>query len=106
MSNIKQNRHMIITAYPREPGRLLTIFTPAEGSLRKVIENVPYLRYSGWNLPTHGRGEIVRGEFIRLGGPDYRFLDVYRDGTTIFAVRADEDFLAWATPRNEQRINS
>lgn len=48
----------------------------------------------------------MRGEFIRVGGPDYRFLDVYRDGTIIFAVRADEDFLAWATPRNEQRINS
>lgn len=105
MGRLKQNRHMIITAFPRLPGRLRTLFTAAEGSLRKVIENIPYLRYAGWNLPTEARGEIVRGEFIRVGGPDYRLLDVYRDGTTIFAVRADGDFLAWATPQNEQRIN-
>jgi len=102
---IKEGRHLIITAYPSEPGRLRSVFTPVEGSIRKLIENPPHLRQAGWNLPTHEQAKIIRGEFIRVGDLEYGLLNVYRDGTAIYAVRADEGFLAWATPQNEQRIN-
>src|SRR5260370_13934122 len=105
-SKLAQGRHLILVGYPPLPGQLKSVFSTAEGSLRRAIEKPPYLRYSGWNLPLDGRGEIVRGEFVRVGDTDYRFLEVYRDGTTIFAARADEDYLAWASPRNEQRINA
>jgi hypothetical protein len=52
------------------------------------------------------RAKIVRGEFIRACNDNYKILDLHRDGTLIFAVRADGSFLAWNTPENEQRLNS
>lgn len=101
--NIGEKRVMVLTAYPAQPGELETIFTTAEGSIRRHLERPPVLRYGGWQLETQGSTKILRGELVRAETDNYKLLDLYRDGTLVFVCRADGDFLCWAS--DSMRIN-
>ncbi|HEY9405561.1 MAG TPA: ATP-binding protein [Pyrinomonadaceae bacterium] len=98
-------RAMVLTAYPSRPNEIEGIFTSSASKSRGYIENPPMLRRDGFNLRTHEAVRIIRGELIRARSGGYKIIDLYRDGTLIFAVEGGGNFLTWATPRGEQRIN-
>lgn len=94
---IGNKRLLVLSAYPTQPGELRTLFSTAEGSIRKRLERPPNLRFGGWNLETLEQGEILKGELVRITNDHNKVIDLYRDGTFIFAGRVDETFLGWGS---------
>lgn len=98
-------RRMILSAIALPPSELKTLFRSGEGTIRRLLERPPTLRHSGWDLETGGEAESIRGERVRVASGDRKILDLYRDGTFVFSCRADDWFLAWASPSGQHRIN-
>lgn len=102
-------RMFILVAYPKEKlGKLKSLFTNEEGSIKRKLEDPPLnagkIRYAGWSLETLDQGRIIEAQFVRVRNGERKTIDLYEDGTLIFAGTADEDFLAWAS-RDGLRIN-
>ena len=49
---MKNNRTVIISAYPHEPSQLKILFLSTENSIRRSLEQPPLLRPHGWGLNT------------------------------------------------------
>ncbi|MEK6335916.1 MAG: ATP-binding protein [Acidobacteriota bacterium] len=104
-SKLSQARVFILSVEPVPAGELKTIFQTSEGTVRKSLEDPPTLRQGGFALQTHEQARIIKGELIRVLNEKYKILDLYRDGTLIFAVSADSNFLAWASTGDDLRLN-
>jgi hypothetical protein len=104
-SKIAQSRNIIISALPDPRGQLKTIFLGSDESIRRRLENPERLRYGGWDLTHHDQAKIIRGDLLHVANGDTKTIDLYRDGTMIFAALADSNFLAWGRD-SDQRINS
>lgn len=100
-ANLEDNRVFVLSAFSEQPKELKT-FGTSENSIKQKLQNPPYLRSSGWTLRTHERARIVRGELLRVMSDEYKIIDLYRDGTLIFAVVANGNFLAWGRDRVPQ----
>jgi hypothetical protein len=105
-SKLDRNRSFVLTAHPEPRTRLKTVFQSSKASIKRLLEEPPALRYGGWGLGRN-QPEIVRGELIRAVSEGYRIIDIYEDGMTIFAVVADDAFLAWGQDKDPavQKIN-
>lgn len=103
---MNKKRSIILSAYPNQPGELKTIFLTIDKSIRKHLENPPTLRHAGWSLETLDQARIMRGEMIRVANGDRKTIDLYRDGSLVFAGLADHKFLAWGNSPEKQKINA
>ena len=70
----------------------------------QLISTPPEVRPHGFSIAS-GRTRLVRGELRRASEYGHRCLDVWRDGTVVFAGPANGDFLCWGTPDNRSQIN-
>ncbi len=102
----ENKRLMILSAHPHPLTELGSIFSNNPDSIRRKLENPPYLRYSGWNINTLDQSRIVKGKSIRVKNGDRKVIDLYRDGGMIFVCLADEKFLAWSGTETNQFIYS
>lgn len=102
--DMSKKRALVISAYPIQPGELKTVFLTSDQSIKKQLENPPILRSSGWGLGTLDQAKIIRGEMIRVTNGDRKVIDLYRDGTLVFAGLANHKFLAWHDAE-KQKIN-
>ena len=93
--NLKDGQLLVLSALPPGQHELKTIFVSDTGSIKRTLENPPILRQSGWSMETLDQAIIHKGEFIRVGNGARKVIDLYRDGTMIFATKADSSFLAW-----------
>jgi hypothetical protein len=93
---IKEARLLILAAMPIQAGELNTIFSDKPDGIRRKLESPPRLRASGWDLPSLGHSEFIRGESIRVVEPGRMIVDLYRDGTFILTGQVDRNFLAWS----------
>lgn len=106
VNNMNNQRAIILTTYPKDgKGELKTLFTERTDSIKRKLENPPTtIRHEGWSLETLDRGKIIEGQLVRVMNGD-RVIDLYKDGTLIFAGLANEQFLAWSS-KDELKINS
>lgn len=102
--DLKDERVLVLSAQPVEKARLQSIFASGKGTLKSIVEHPPTLRRSGWSVETLDTAKIVQGRFIRVTNGTRKVLDLYADGTMIFAVSANTDFLAWGK-RSPYNIN-
>lgn len=102
--DLKNERTIIISAYPNQSSKLKTIFLTTEGSIWKHLEHPPILRRHGWSLETLDQAKIIRGEMIRVTNGNRKVIDLYRDGTLVFVGISDHTFLAWHEEQ-KQKIN-
>lgn len=103
-------RTILLIASPKEKlGELKSLFINEVGSIKRKLENPPLnagkIRYAGWSLETLDQGKIIEGRFVRVQNGDRKTIDLYKDGTLIFAGLADERFLAHAS-KDGLKINS
>lgn len=63
-----------------------------EEGVRGFLENPPYARYSGWNLVTLERAELLPGLRLHIQNGQRKFLDLHEDGT-FTAVATFDGFL-------------
>lgn len=100
------HRMFILTGFTSEQVSI-PAWIDSSADVVKALENPSELRYGGWNLNTGGnRSHIIRGELRRVVAQQHKILDLYRDGTTVFAVSAESDFLAWGREQSDLKINS
>jgi hypothetical protein len=102
---VEGTRKIALSALVSPASELKTLFSTKPGSIRRKLENPEMLRPNGWDLQTGDAAQTVGGEMARVANGDRKVLELYRDGTLILIVRADDWFLAWATPKDLQRIN-
>jgi hypothetical protein len=69
----------ILGAAPRGESEVRTL-TRQEG-VRQLLEEPPFLRYSGWNLATLERAELASGPRLHIQNGQRKFFDLYADGT-------------------------
>lgn len=100
------HRMFVLTGYANEQVNL-PAWIDSNSELIKSLENPPKLRSSGWDLDIFdNRSKIIRGELRRIVEKEYKILDLYCDGTVIFALSAEGESLAWGRDHNNLRINS
>ncbi|MFA7653443.1 MAG: hypothetical protein WCX97_00155 [Candidatus Magasanikbacteria bacterium] len=93
-NNLGDNRYFVLAAYPSGQSELKTVFSSSPDSIKSRLENPPVIRNMGWSLETLDQAHIIRGEYIRVTNGTRKTIDLYRDGTLIFACSADDKFLA------------
>jgi hypothetical protein len=102
---LKGHRKLVIAGYTYE-NAALPAWSDSRSELIKILEEPPKLRRSGWDLDIGKRSIIIKGELRRSVDEGYKILDLYRDGTLIFGVIAESDFLTWGRIPNNLKINS
>lgn len=93
--NLMQNPAYILTATPTQPVEIPTLFERRDAEVVRLMENPPELRHSGFDLNTGAPAKIVQGKLRRAVSPGYKILDLWREGTLIFASAGGPDFLCW-----------
>jgi hypothetical protein len=104
-SDFAEDRALVLAARPSTDNDLQTIFSARDDSIRRKVERPPIFRDHGWDLVTGGYAQIIRGEMIRISG-FRKIIDLYRDGTLVFACAANEDFLSWTSKVEQMQIHS
>ena len=94
-AELSNRRSFSLGAIPMEPIEIPTLFESRDADLVRLLENPPELRNAGFDLNTGSSVRIVRGQLQRAVAPEAKIIELWRDGTVIFAGTADEDFLCW-----------
>lgn len=96
---------------------LAAITTPAtdlsgifvtDSAITRTIDHPPKLRPGGFDLSHEQRSRIIEGRSRGVMIPSWKLLEVYRDGTIIYAVEANSSPCWWGsshTPKNGLIIN-
>lgn len=105
---LHQEPAFILCAVPRQSIRLPTLFQSRDAEIVRLLEKPPELRHAGFDLFTATSAEIVKGQLRRAVQPGYKILELWRDGTLIFAATGGTEFLCWGRRTQEEqplRIN-
>ena len=78
-------------------------FLERDAPVAQAIAAPPSIRQYGFDLDTGGRDRLVEGRVRRAVTPEYKLLEVWRDGVIQFIAPGDTDFLAWG--RADQQLN-
>lgn len=87
-----------LTAKPWPDARFRTLFAGSDATLVQLFNSPPTLRHAGFSLEHDGNSRIVMGERRRALIPSWKIMELWRDGTLIYAVDAFVQPL-WGSPR-------
>lgn len=107
-AGLAQSPAIILVAAPIQPVKMPTLFLKRDADIVRLLEQPPELRSNGFDLNTGESPRIVKGQFRRACSPGYKVLELWRDGTLIFAAAGGSDFLCWGKhnmPGGPLRIN-
>lgn len=88
----------VLAAKPSPNARFRTLFGGNDATLVQLFNNPPRLRRAGFSLEHDGNSRIVMGELRRVLIPGWKTMELWRDGTLIYAVDAFVQPL-WGSPR-------
>lgn len=94
-STLHQGPAFILAAVPVQPVEIPTLFERRNAEVVRLLESPPELRDAGFDLTTGAQARIVGGQLRRAVVPEWKLLELWRDGTLIFAAAGDDDFLSW-----------
>ncbi|MGD0307208.1 MAG: ATP-binding protein [Candidatus Acidiferrales bacterium] len=98
-----------LVAWPLNHVSFPGLFESNSNPVVRLLANPPQLRAHGFSIATEAPPNIIAGNLRRCLRPDFRLLEVWRDGTLIAVVEGDEGHLCWATSQMkvpEMQINS
>lgn len=93
--NLHTKPAFILAAIPAQSVEIPTLFKGRDADITRILEQPPELRPNGFDLNTGASSRIVRGRLRRAVSPEWRILDLWRDGTLIFVGPGDADSLCW-----------
>lgn len=100
----------ILSAIPVESSNLKNIFEFNENSVKELLEKPGQLRSAGWDLNTLDTARIVEGKYLEVRNGERKLINLYKDGTFILLVAADETFLGWGQReesfKDDPKLNS
>jgi len=85
----------LLSAVPTPAIQIPTLFERRDAPIVRLLEQPPKLREGGFDLESGSSPRIVEGELRRAMTPGYKLLELWRDGTLIFAAPGDDEFLGW-----------
>ncbi len=94
-SGLTNHRVYCLVISPLQKTEVGTLLISTTESIGKQMEHPPKLRKNGWGLFTGDRARLLNGQSRRAKSDEYSGPDLYRDGTLLFACRADEPFLGF-----------
>jgi hypothetical protein len=98
LAQLAEHSVFALTAKPWPDARFRTLFAGNEATLVQLFNNPPRLRRAGFSLEHDGNSRIVMGELRRVLIPGWKTMELWRDGTLIYAVDAlVQPF--WGSPR-------
>lgn len=78
------------------PGNRITNFHGADSnSASAVLANIPRFRHGSFDVAIPGWPDPGPDDSLELRWDERKILRLYQDGTLIFRVRGDSDFLGW-----------
>jgi hypothetical protein len=92
-----------LTAKPSPNARFINLFAGKDETLVRLFNNPPELRNAGFSLEHDGNSRIVMAELRRVLIPTWKIMELWRDGTLIYAVDAFVQPL-WGSPRSDGSI--
>lgn len=90
----------ILALAPMQRLEIASIFASRDSEVMRLIDNPPRPRSSGFDIGVGEPPRIVGGERLRSLSRKAMTLNLWRDGTLVFAADAD-DFLCWGRPMVE-----
>ncbi len=97
-TELREQPCMVLTAAVTEPVDIVEMFESSEHPIVALLTHPPQIRPAGFDLTTNQMAAIVEGRSRRSIVPGWKGLEVWRDGTVVFAAAGGDDFLSWATP--------
>jgi len=86
----------ILSALPSEEVKINNFFSADENSVKHLLEHPDSLRaMRGWDLRTLGQAKLIKGEYFEILNGDRKKIHLYENGSFIFAVDADQNYLGW-----------
>ena len=98
LAELKERAVFALVATPWPEARLKNLFAGNDSTLVRKFNNPPMLRRAGFSLEHDGSSRIVMGELRRVLIPSWKIMELWRDGTLIYAVDAFVQPL-WGSPR-------
>ena len=87
--------YYVIGASPGKATRVRGFFRDGSDSPGSLLTASAVFRYAGFDTFTGGYAKLIDGERWEVQNRDRKLLQLYPDGTLLFRVRADQDFLGW-----------
>ena len=88
--------NLLLAAYPTEPVRMRGLFDPRESDLIQVLQDPPRLKGNGWDLTIDDPMLNLHGRMRRSMKPNWKLLQITRDGILLFLARGDDGFLSFS----------
>jgi schlafen family protein len=95
-ANLDGGPAFVLAAMPDQPTDIPDLFV-RRSNVVKIMEDPRHLRYGGFSPDAGSDSRIIRGELRRTLIPSHRILELWRDGTLIFAEIGNEDGLSWGS---------
>ena len=95
-SGLHEGPAFILVAVPGQQVEIPPLFERRDAEVVRLLESPPELRHAGFDLTTGAPARMVGGQLRRAVVPEWKVLELWRDGTLIFAAAGDDDFLSRA----------
>jgi hypothetical protein len=95
-ANLDGSPAFVLAAVPDQPTDIPDLFV-RRSNVVKVMENPIKLRYGGFSPDAGSDSRIIGGELRRTLIASHRILELWRDGTLIFAQIGNEDGISWGS---------
>ena len=95
---LKNNTTYSIGFLPTPFADLTSVFGGKTSKIYQLLQSPPEIRDHGFDLDTGDNysPKIIGGKLLRACTPEYKLLDIWRDGGSIFTADGDS-FLCWAS---------
>lgn len=98
LAQLSERAVFALVAKPWPEARFKTLFAGSDSTLVRKFNNPPMLRRAGFSLEHDGNSRIVMGELRRVVISSWKIMELWRDGSLIYAVDAFVQPL-WGSPR-------
>jgi hypothetical protein len=95
-ANLEGSPAFVLAAVPDQPTEIPELFI-RQSDVVKLMENPPRLRQGGFTPDAGADSRIIGGQLRHTLIAGHRVLELWRDGTLIFAEIGDEDGLSWGS---------
>lgn len=95
-ANLDGSPAFVLAAMPDQPTEIPDLFV-RRSDVVKVMENPRHIRYGGFSPDAGSDSRIIGGEMRRTLIPGNRIVELWRDGTLIFAQIGNEDGISWGS---------
>jgi hypothetical protein len=92
---------LFFVTWPTDQVQFPTLFESPQAGIVQLLEHPPKLRSSGFDFGGERTSQIVEGSLRRVLVPDFKDLEIWRDGPIVAVVPGDDWFLCWGMNSSE-----